>query len=1014
MDSRQKPGAQGRDSIAFLSFRLDRRGGRLMRGDATIPLRPKTWAVLLHLAERPDALVTTEELLDAVWPNVAVTPSTLTKSIGELRVALNDDARKPRCIETVHRRGFRFIAKTSEAAAGEPTPPTSHRDGSGRMFVGREVELRRLGELLAKAWAGERQIVFVTGEAGIGKTTLVEAFLDSPALRAAPVPVWIAHGTCVEQQGVREAYMPVLDAVEGLAHRPDAERFVALLRRAAPTWLAQMPWLLGDDADGARRVLRIARPERMLREFAALTEAFTTDVTLVLVLEDLHWSDPSTVDLLSFLAQHHEPARLLVIGTYRPAGAAVQQHVLSSAVQTLKARACCTELPLHDLSVAEVQRYLELRFPGADFVSALATKMHKYTDGTPLFVTSVVQHALRRGWILETEPGWGLAVSLEKLQLEVPDDTQQMIVLGFEGLSPDDRALLQAASVVGMEFAVPTVAAALEGNVDDVEARCEQLVHAQWLRRLSGSTEWPDGSAARRYAFHHELYRHVAYAEVPEGWRQRLHQRVGKALENAYGERAPEIAAVLAVHFEEGHDYPRAVRYLGAAAALARQRFASREAISYLEDALARLARLPDDVERRRQELGLRLALVPALSDLYGFASEPVRENCERAYEICVEVGSPEERFQIMYTRNHLYWHRADKSVGPVLLAELDDMASRWGTSGHRLIVDASLVRAAFHSGRFIDTCRLAEERLPPPREAAATPLPFVHGTHPLIMAHCHVALAFWMLGHTQRARRLMQLSLAAARETGSPITLNGALWFACFLEVLLRNSAGAHQLVEQALALSHEQGFEHWSALALGLKGWVLVETGRVREGIEALERARAGIRATGGGLICTHMLAFQAAGHRRLGEVDAALAAVDEALAAAEATLDRSYWPELWRIKGELLLTAAPAIRPGAAANAAVSAANPAWDEAERCLRRGLEMARESEAKALELRAATSLARAWQARQRTAEARALLSEICRRFGSDDVDVDLAEAQSLLERLATSAGAGSEKSRAG
>jgi DNA-binding winged helix-turn-helix (wHTH) protein/tetratricopeptide (TPR) repeat protein/type II secretory pathway predicted ATPase ExeA len=1004
VNDRQQPRAQGADTIDFLSFQLDRRAARLTQGDNTIPLRPKTWAVLLYLAERPGALVTSAELLDAVWPNVSVTPSTLTKSIAELRVALNDEARRPHCIETVHRRGFRFIAKTSDdLRRGAASPDWSTRDARAPTFVGREAALARLGELFAKAYAGERQIVFVTGEAGVGKTTLVERFLDSPMLRGSASPVWVARGVCIEQQGAREAYMPVLAALEELAHRPDAERLVGLLRRTAPTWLVQMPWLLGDDADVVRRSLDIARPERMLREVAILIEALTTDVALIILLEDLHWSDPSTIDLLSFLAQRRKPARLLVLGTYRASELAVRQHALSSVAQTLKARRCCTELPLHDLSEEELRRYLGLRFPGADFAPELAAKIHEHTGGNPLFVTWMVELALRRGWILETEPGWALTVPLEKLESEVPDDTRQMIAVGFDSLRPEDRALLEAASVVGVEFDARILAAALERGVDEVDGRCGHLARAHWFLRVAGDTEWPDGSATRRYAFTHTLYRRAAYAETPEGRRQRLHQRIGEALEAAYGERASEIAAVLAIHFEHSCDHTRVVRYLAGAAALARQRFANREAISYLKDALARVPRLPDEDERRRQELGLLLALAPALGEVHGYASEQLRENCDRAYKICVGVGSAEQLFQILYSLCYLYCYRADKALGPEILAKLDDLGSRLGTREHRLVVDTVLIRTAFHSGRFIETCRLAEERMPGSDADAAALLPFVHGPQHMIAARYHVAVALWMLGHTERARKLMDACLAAARESRLPATLIASLWFAGFLEVLSRKPAEARQLAEQALALSEEQGFEHWYSLALVLKGWVLVETGLVREGIEFLKRARAANRASHGGLMCTHTLAFQAEGHRRLGEFDAGLAAVDEALAAAEATLDRSYWPELWRIKGELLLAAGSATQPGGRADSRWGAPESVWHEAERCLQRALEMAREWQAKSLELRAATSLSRAWHARGRTPEARALLTGICQWFRSDDENVDLAEARALLDHLAVS-----------
>jgi len=231
--------------ITFSPFRLDLRSGRLLRGAAAIPLRPKTWAVLHYLAKRPGVLVSKDELLDAVWGSVAVTESTLSKSIGELRVALGDSFKAPRVIEMVQRRGFRFIATvtgnggqvSSAAASSEPDTRYPTPD----LFVGRDEELHRLAALFAKAQGGARQIVFVTGLAGIGKTALVEAFLDSPTIRDATAPVWVARGACLEQHGPREPYMPVIAALERLARRPDADRLVGLLRQVAPTWLAQIP-----------------------------------------------------------------------------------------------------------------------------------------------------------------------------------------------------------------------------------------------------------------------------------------------------------------------------------------------------------------------------------------------------------------------------------------------------------------------------------------------------------------------------------------------------------------------------------------------------------------------------------------------------------------------------------------------------------------------------------------------------------------------------------------------------
>src|SRR5262245_23801789 len=344
------------DAIAFGPFRLDLRAGLLLSGRKPIPLRPKTWSVLRYLAERPGVLVTKRELLDAVWADAVVDESVLSKSIGALRVALGDSFRTPHVIETVQRRGFRFITPlngqssarrtTDEAEGNRPNSATTIGDRSANgqglsspSFVGRDEELCRLGELLALSRTGRRQVVFITGPAGIGKTALVEAFLTSTAVHATAMPASVARGFCVEQLGPREPYMPVLEALGRLTRRPDAHRLTDLLRRVAPTWLAQTPWLIGEE-EAARSLehrLQFVRPERMLREFTILMEELTAEGPLVLVLEDLHWSDPSTVDLLSVLGEREEAARLLVIGTYRSAEAAVHEHPVLHGARTLQA-----------------------------------------------------------------------------------------------------------------------------------------------------------------------------------------------------------------------------------------------------------------------------------------------------------------------------------------------------------------------------------------------------------------------------------------------------------------------------------------------------------------------------------------------------------------------------------------------------------------------------------------------------------------------------------------------------
>ena len=350
-------------------------------------------------------------------------------------------------------------------------------------------------------------------------------------IREAALPVWIARGSCVEHLGMHEAYMPVLDALERLSRRPDSERFLALLRRTAPSWFAQMPWL-GDEAQGPQPPLPAGRPERMLREFGVLVESLTSDRILVLVIEDLHWSDASTVDLISVLAERREPARLLVIGTYRPAEVAVHEHPLSQIVRTLQMHRRCTDLPVHELTCEDLRRYLEERFPGAGFPTALAPILYRYTDGNPLFVVAFVDHMLSRGWILETDPGWVLTTPPEELPLEIPDDAQRVIEMQFER----------------PEFTVEVAAAALSCAVEETEKRCEALSRTHGFLCIAGSLESLDDSRVRHYAFSHELYRYSAYDRIPDKQRQRLHRRIGEALEASHGDRTVELAPELAVH----------------------------------------------------------------------------------------------------------------------------------------------------------------------------------------------------------------------------------------------------------------------------------------------------------------------------------------------------------------------------------------------------------------------------------------------------------------------------------
>jgi len=312
----------------FPPFRLDRENAQLWRGGQEIRLRRKTFDVLLYLVDHPGQLVTKAALLDAIWADVTVSNSMPATCVAELRRALGDEAKVPRLVETVHGRGYRFIAKlkTSESLA-QPSPQI----GAKTIMVGRSDELAQLRSRYSRVVEGQRQVIFVTGEAGIGKSTFVHAFLDSMAQQGS---VRIARGQCVQQYGAGEPYMPVLEGISRLGHEQGGDRLIELLNRFAPTWLAQIPALLTRE-ERAKLLSEIqgVTQQRMLREMTQALEALATEAPLMFFLEDLHWSDFSTLELIASIARRGERARLLILGTYRPVEILANDHPLRTMKQ---------------------------------------------------------------------------------------------------------------------------------------------------------------------------------------------------------------------------------------------------------------------------------------------------------------------------------------------------------------------------------------------------------------------------------------------------------------------------------------------------------------------------------------------------------------------------------------------------------------------------------------------------------------------------------------------------------
>ena len=831
---------QQEQHVTFRCFHFDPISERLWRGTQAISLRPKTFAVLRFLIEHAGQLVTKEELLDAVWPDTSVSDVVPIVCVRELRQALGDQADAPHFIETVPRRGYRFIAPVAAASPVQSlkskvqgpksrlrTSAASLRSqASSLSLVGREAELARLQDCFEKARRGERQVVFVSGEVGIGKTAVVEAFL---ARATDSQHLWVGRGQCLEHYGAGEAYMPVLDALGRLCRGPGGERLVEVLARLAPTWLAQMPSLVSAaDLEGLQRKILGATRERMLREMAEAVEALTAEKPLILVLEDLHWSDHSTLDLVSCLAQRQEAARLLLIGTYRPAELHMNQQPLKAIKRELQMHRRCEELLLDLLSVAAVDEYLVRRFNGethdqwnmakgearpkveAASLQKLAQLIHQRTEGNPLFVLSVVDDLMAQGVMAAESGRWELKVNLAETEVGVPANLQQMIEKLVDGLGPEEQRVLEAASVAGVEFSVAAVAAGLGEEVVQSEGRCAELARCGQFLRSCGVDDWPDGTVAGRYEFIHTLYQSVLYQRLTAGQRLHLHRRIGERKEAGYGKGVGEIIGELAVHFEHGRDYRRAVQYFRQSAQNAVRRYAFQEALGHFTKGLALLKNWPDTQERTQQELLLHMTVIGPLMALKGEAAPEVERAYAQIWELYQRLGETSQPFCVLFGLWVVHLVRGEfqtaqelgEQIMSVAQEEEDPALLRWahqalGMNGFWV---GELTSARAHLEQAISLYDSQQH----PR----------YKVNPKMVCLSYGAQVLWLLGYPDQALKRSQDALALAQQVSHPYGLVFALGTTAGLHVARREGPATQERAEAMIALSREQGFPQYAAL--------------------------------------------------------------------------------------------------------------------------------------------------------------------------------------------------------
>ncbi|HEX3436952.1 MAG TPA: AAA family ATPase [Pseudacidobacterium sp.] len=561
----------------FGCFQIDAQNECLWRDGKQLPLAPKPFAVLNYLVENPQRLVTHDELLDALWPETYVQPQVLRTYILELRKVLGDDPGEPQYIQTVPKRGYRFLSKVGEVR----NAPEADFEFNLHI-VGRHAELEKLEGDLQKAARGSRQLIFLSGDAGIGKTALVDAFCDHAGGNH---KLHVARGQSVEGFGGKEAFYPVREA---LGHLLQHEKTNQLLSKLLPAWF------------GKRTDAEAKMPS--LGEMCEAIEAIAHDEPLLLVFEDLHWADASTLDFISALARRRGSAKLMILASCRP-GEMDGQHPLKGLKEDLLTRRLCCVIPLGPLSKDAVADYIQQELKADVLPPGLASFVHQHSEGNPLFMEATPEHLQSQGHLCNRN-GWLLTVPLAEIELGIPDGLLGMIELRLERLSEADRRLLEAGSIVGAIFPAWAAAAALKTGVPDVEDEYASLARRTRLLNVAGQDELPDGTRSTFYVFAHGLFREALYSRQPAARRAERHRRVAERLKLMFAESEASIASELARHYEAAGCWKEAIEELKIAAETAASREAEHAACGLLKRALELSVNLKND-ERKAAERAL-------------------------------------------------------------------------------------------------------------------------------------------------------------------------------------------------------------------------------------------------------------------------------------------------------------------------------------------------------------------------------------------------------------------------
>jgi predicted ATPase/class 3 adenylate cyclase len=858
-------------------------------------------------------------------------------------------------------------------------------------LVGRADELALLQQRWEQAKSGAGQVVLLSGEPGIGKSRLVQRFKEqvkgeaqlqlecrcSPYYQNSALHPVITHLHKLLQFGREERPQSKFQKLERMLR---AYQFP--LTEAVPLLAA----LLSLPHPEGYPLLALSPQKQKQRTLEILLTWLLKESDrqpLCSVWEDLHWADPTTLELVGLLLEQASSARILMLATFRP-----------EFLHSWEEQSHVSPLVLNRLGPSQSEEMIRQVTGGKMLPPEVVQQILVKADGVPLFleeltksVVEVTKEQGQTGWAVHAASATGLGI---------PSSLQEALLARLDRLS-DARQVAQLGATLGREFSYELLRAVAPLSEAELRTALSKLSEAEILYQRGVG-------AQARYFFKHALIRDTAYQTLLKSTRQQHHQKIAYVLEEQFSDIKKTQPELLAHHYTEGGLITRAVSYWRQAGQRALEGSANAEAISHLTKALESLKALSDTSERARLELALHMALGATLQATKGYAAQEAAQAYTRARELCQQLGETPRLIQVLLGLEAYYVIRAELQTARELGGQSLLLAQRLQNLAHLPQSHYALEMALFHLGEFVEArAHFAQGiALYNPQKRR------FHRTlqDPGVACLSYAAVILWSLGYPDHARKRIHEAFTLAYELSHPYSQIVALNWAAWLHQYRREGRQSQELAEAEIALANEQEAPFWVAFGTIMRGWALAEQGQGEEGVAEIRQGLAAWRATGAELARPYFLALLAEAHGKMGQIEEGLTALVEALDLAHRTGECFYEVELYRLKGELLLAQENQQAKGNSQKAKIGTdpgclmADDLID-AELCFQQAIEIARRQHAKMWELRATVSLARLWRRQGRRRDARQKLMEIYHWFTEGFDTKDLREAQVLLEELA-------------